>query len=181
VVGAILTQNTAWTNVERAIGNLRAAGVLSAEAMRDLNETALAGTFRVKAARVKAFLQCLWKDHGGSLDSLLNGDLEAARRRLAGLHGVGPETADAMLLYAGGRPTFVVDAYTKRVLRRHLLIDGRAGYESVRALFHAAHAPDAGVFNEFHALLVTLGKKHCRSKARCDGCPLASLPHDPSL
>jgi len=187
VVGAILTQNTAWTNVQRAIANLRQARALSWKALRDLSEAELAelirpsGTYRVKAARLLAFVATLGHEHGGSLESLLDGDLEAARRRLLAIHGVGRETADAILLYAANRPTFVVDAYTKRILRRHHMIEAGADYESVRELFQISLPADAALFNEYHALLVAVAKKHCRSRAACDGCPLAALPHDASL
>ncbi|GAG48518.1 unnamed protein product, partial [marine sediment metagenome] len=132
VVGAILTQNTAWTNVERAIENLRRTDVLNWERLHALPEDELAeliqpaGTFRVKAGRLKAFVDTLFRDHAGSLDSMLAGSLEDVRSRLLLIHGIGPETADAILLYAGDRPTFVVDAYTRRVLRRHLITDHKA-------------------------------------------------------
>ena len=184
VVGAILTQNTAWKNVERAIRNLKASKCLTWSALRDVPEQRLAeliqpaGTYRTKAARLKSFIAVLWKDHGGSLVSLLAGDVEGARTRLLAIRGVGPETADAILLYAGNRPTFVVDAYSKRVLRRHRLIDGSTDYEAVRRLFLGAVAQDPQIYNEYHALLVAVGKRHCRARARCDGCPLQPLPHD---
>jgi endonuclease-3 related protein len=187
VVGAILTQNTAWMNVERAIGNLRRARRLTWSRLRGLGRDELAelirpaGTYRVKAARLSAFVEEVTDRHGGSLERLLAGDLEAARQRLLGVHGIGRETADAILLYAGGRPTFVVDAYTQRVLRRHGLV-GRAGrYEEVRRLFHDALPADARLFGEYHALLVAVAKAHCRATARCDGCPLRDVPHDPAL
>lgn len=191
VIGAILTQNTAWTNVERAIARLRQAESLSFDRLHQLSEAELAelirpaGTYRVKARRLKAFIDALHRDHGGSLAVMLGGPLEQARRRLLDLHGIGPETADAILLYAGGRPSFVVDAYTQRILRRHRLIDPpkstHAAYETVRGLFHESLPPDAAMFNEYHALLVQLGKRHCRVNARCEGCPLADLPHDETL
>jgi len=187
VVGAILAQNTAWTNVIRAIDNLRKAKALSWTALRDIEEGRLAelirpsGTYRVKAARLKTFVETLWRDHAGSLESMLDGELDPARRRVLAVHGVGPETADAILLYAADHPTFVVDAYTKRILRRHHFIAARAGYDEVRELFHASLPTDAGLFNEFHALLVAVGKQHCRSKAICEGCPLAAYPHDITL
>jgi len=187
VIGAILTQNTAWRNVERAIASLRDAGMLDFAALRDVGVDRLsdlirsAGTFRVKAARLKAFVDHLWRRHGGSLESLLGGELEAARAELLSISGIGPETADAILLYAGDRPTFVVDAYTVRILRRHFLVKGRPAYESVRRMFHDALPPDAAMFNEYHALLVAVGKRHCRKVARCDECPLAGMPHDATL
>ena len=198
VVGAILTQNTAWTNVEQAIDNLADADALSWTALRGLSNSELAalirpsGTYRVKAKRLKAFVHYLWDHHGGKLESLLSGDLETARARLLSIHGIGPETADAILLYVGGFPTFVVDAYTKRVLRRHIIINGHASYDDVRMLFQnsefgipnsetrSGDSQTVAVFKEYHALFVALGKRHCRTRANCDGCPLADLPHDES-
>jgi len=187
VVGAILTQNTAWGNVERAIKNLRRAKVLTWSALRDLPASELAqlirpsGTYDVKAKRLGSFVRYLWENHNGSLRSLLNGELETARGRLLSIHGIGPETADAILLYAGNRPTFVVDAYTRRILRRHYLCKDRTTYETVRGLFHSALPADTPLFNQYHALFVAVGKQHCRSRARCEGCPLQGLPHDPAL
>jgi len=187
VVGAILTQNTAWTNVVRAIDRLRQAGCLSYAALHDLPvgklETLIrpSGTYRVKARRLKAFVETLMCEFGGSLEAMVAGELEAVRTRLTNIHGIGPETADAIILYAGHRPTFVVDAYTKRVLRRHHLIDGQADYETSRSLFHRHLAHDASFFNEYHALLVAVGKAHCRSRAKCTGCPLRRLAHDSDL
>ena len=198
IIGAILTQNTAWTNVEQAIENLAEAHALSWTALRSLSRADLAalirpsGTYRVKAKRLKAFVDFLWDHHGGKLNSLLAGDLETVRTRLLSIHGIGPETADAILLYVGGFPTFVVDAYTKRVLRRHFAIDDRASYDDVRSMFlnselgiqnsetRIRNSQTVPVFKEYHALLVALGKRHCRSRANCDGCPLEGLPHDES-
>jgi len=187
VIGAILTQNTAWRNVERAMENLRQAGCLTWESLGRMSEDRLAelirpsGTFRVKAARLAAFVRVLREGYGGSLDRLLAGPLDEVRRRLLTIHGIGPETADAILLYAGGRPAFVVDAYTRRVLRRHFVTAGRADYETAQRLFQEALPPDAAVYNEYHALLVAVGKRHCRALADCEGCPLAPMPHDPKL
>jgi len=187
VIGAILTQNTAWKNVERAMTNLRVAGMISFERLYQLDVDDLAalirpaGTFRVKAGRLKAFVDVLMESHGGDLDRMLDDDLDAARRRLLAIPGIGPETADAILLYAGNRPSFVVDAYTRRILARHHLVDRRAHYERIRRLFMDSLEPDVEKFNEYHALLVELGKRHCRTRAFCDGCPLAHLPHDESI
>jgi endonuclease-3 related protein len=187
VIGAILTQNTAWTNVQRAIANLKRARCLNWGALRDISHGRLArlirpsGTYRVKADRLKTFVDVLWNGYGGSLRRLLNGPLDEVRLRLLEIRGVGPETADAILLYAGNRPVFVVDAYTKRILRRHFLIDEGAGYDDVQQLFDSAIPPDVKVYNEYHALLVAVGKRFCRNKARCEGCPLAGLPHDGGL
>jgi len=186
-VGAILTQNTAWANVERALDNLKQARLLSWRKLHALSEARLAelirpaGTYRVKAARLKAVVGTICTYYGGSLARLLTGELDEVRARLLALHGVGPETADALLLYAGGHPSFVVDAYTKRILRRHFLIEDKASYEEVRRQFHDALEPDPALFNEYHALLVELGKRHCRSRAHCAGCPLQDLPHDENL
>ena len=105
----------------------------------------------------------------------------AIRRRLLAIRGIGPETADAILLYAGSRPTFVVDAYTRRILRRHFVIDDREDYEAVQGLFHKALPPEPQLYNEYHALLVAVGKSNCRPTARCASCPLADLPHDETL
>jgi len=187
VVGAILTQNTAWSNVERAIKNLRRAKVLTWSGLRDLPASELvklirpSGTYEVKAKRLGSFVRYLWENHNGSLRSLLSGELEKARERLLSIHGIGPETADAILLYAGNRASFVVDAYTRRILRRHYLCKDRVTHEAVRKLFHASLPADSRLFNEYHALFVSLGKKHCRSRARCLGCPLEGMPHDPAL
>jgi endonuclease-3 related protein len=194
VVGAILTQNTAWKNVERAVIALKRAGCLSWRRLAALSEDELAelirpaGTYRVKAGRLKAFVEALLTDHGGQLQRMLGGEVDDARRRLLAVRGIGPETADAILLYAGGRLSFVVDAYTRRILRRHFLMPPRGttrsasvAYESVRQMFQGAVPPDARVYNEYHALLVELGKRHCRTRAVCAGCPLADLPHDESL
>ncbi len=187
VIGAILTQNTAWKNVEKAIANLKRAKCLTWSALRKVSNKRLAtliqpsGTYRVKAVRLKTFVEYLWDHHHGSLTSLCDGDLGEARRRLLAIDGIGPETADAILLYAGERPTFVVDAYTRRILRRHFVTDGQADYETVRRLFHETLPASAELYNEYHALLVAVGKRHCRPRAQCEGCPLAELPHDPAL
>jgi endonuclease-3 related protein len=187
VVGAILTQNTAWTNVERAINNLKGANCLSWSALRDVTRAELAkliqpsGTFRVKATRLKAFVGVLWSEYNGSLDSLLHSEIPIVRRRLLAIHGIGPETADAILLYVSGYPIFVIDAYTRRILRRHNALAANVGYKEVQACFHRALPDDPQVYNEYHALLVAVGKKHCRARALCEGCPLGELPHDPEL
>jgi endonuclease-3 related protein len=187
IVGAILTQNTSWRNVERAIGNLRAAGAMSWTKLRDLPEPELAtliqpsGSFRIKAKRLKAFVNVLWTEHGGMLESLFAGPLNEARLRLLAIHGIGPETADAILLYAAGRASFVVDAYTTRILRRHFLIQSNARYQEIRDMLQVALPNEAQLFNEYHALFVVLGKRFCKRKAECNGCPLADMPHDVAL
>jgi endonuclease-3 related protein len=184
IVGAILTQNTSWTNVERAIARLKAAGVLSVERLEALPETRLAelvrssGYYNQKAGKLKAFLRYLRERHGGSLDRMFAHPTPELRRELLALPGIGEETADSILLYAGGRPLFVVDAYTRRILHRHYLLDRDASYQDIQDLFHRAIPPDAPIYNEFHALLVQAGKRHClRAAPRCAGCPLERFPH----
>jgi endonuclease-3 related protein len=182
-IGAVLTQNTAWTNVERAIDRLRSAGCLDFARLHALESAELerlirpAGTFRVKARRLRALAEWV-KARGRDIVAALAGDTVEVREQLLAVHGIGPETADAILLYAGGRARFVVDAYTRRMLRRHHLIDGDESYAEVQRRMEASLPRDAALFNEYHALIVRVGKNHCRAKARCDGCPLAYLPHD---
>jgi endonuclease-3 related protein len=178
VLGAILTQNAAWRNAERAIARLRAAGVLALPAVLALPPARLAallrpsGTFRVKARRLRAFARHVSRRHGGRLSRLLGLPLPALAAELRGIPGIGPETADAIALYAAGRPIFVVDAYTRRILSRHRLVAPDADYGAIQA-FAMTHLPhDPALFNEFHALLVRVGKDHCRTRPRCAGCPL---------
>lgn len=185
VIGAILTQNTAWTNVEKAIARLKQAGGLSFRAIGALDADALsemirpAGTYRQKAAYLKNVARWLAKEHDGDIEKALSGELNTVRRELLAIKGIGPETADAILLYAGDYATFVIDAYTKRVLRRHHMIKPHdSGYEQVRNLCMEALPPNVQIFNEYHALLVEVGKRHCKTKANCKGCPLEHLPHD---
>ncbi len=184
IVGAILTQNTAWTNVERAIERLKQADCLTLPALAAVDVDELAdlirpsGTYRVKAARLKSFVTWLTRAYGADLNAMFATGPERLRRALLDVPGIGPETADAILLYAGGVPTFVVDAYTQRVLRRHFLTDAHASYDETKSLFETHLPPDANAFGEFHALLVELGKRYCRPKARCDACPLSDMTHD---
>jgi len=181
IVGAILTQNTAWTNVERAIANLRTAGALTPEAvvalaLADL-ETLIrpAGFFRQKASRLRHVTSILVDLYGGDVAMLCAGPLDETRHRLLALPGIGPETADSILLYAAHRPSFVVDAYTRRIFTRLGLLDGSEGYETIRTRFMNELPPDASLFNEYHALIVTLAKRHCRKRRPdCPACPLAA-------
>lgn len=183
MVGAILTQNTAWRNVERAIANLRAARALTPAAMARLGPEALAalirpaGYFRVKAARLGHLLRHLRERHGGSVARMLRAPLGPLRAELLGVCGIGPETADSIVLYAAGRPSFVVDAYTRRAFGRHGLIPEGASYAEVQGVFHRALPADAALFNEYHALIVRLGKDFCRPRQpRCAACPLGTPP-----
>lgn len=182
MVGAVLTQNTAWGNVERALGNLKAAGVFSPAGLYNLPQEELerllrpAGTYRVKAARLRALLEYLFRRHGGDPAALSRGDWKALREELLAVPGIGRETADSILLYAAGRPTFVVDAYTRRLLDRLGLLPDTPSYENIRALFMAHLPPDPDLYGEYHALIVRHGKERCRKgRPRCPGCPLASF------
>ncbi len=184
IIGAILTQNTAWRNVERAIMNLRAADALDWARLRDMPLETLAelirpaGTFNVKTRRLKSFVHWLWERFDGQLDRMFALPVWSLREELLGISGIGRETADAIILYAGALPTFVVDAYTARILHRHRLIDADADYEQIKDLFESNLPLDPELFNEYHALLVNVGKLHCRPRPRCAGCPLEAFPHD---
>ncbi len=183
-IGAILTQNTSWRNVEQAIANLRAAGALDFER---LNEMAIeriaelirpAGYYNIKARRLKNFVEWLHREHGGDLHALAAMSVADARQTLLSVSGVGRETADAILLYALQMPTFVVDTYTGRVMRRHGLIDEEADYERIKELMEDGLPREERLFNEYHALLVEVGKRHCKPRAQCAGCPLERFDHD---
>jgi endonuclease-3 related protein len=179
IVGAILTQNTAWTNVEKAIRNLKGRGALSPEKLRALPAEKLAklirpaGYFNVKARRLGHFIDHLHKRHGGSLERLFKTPTAKLRDELLSINGIGPETADSILLYAAKRPVFVVDAYTKRILSRHGLCAPDDDYHAVQALFAGNMKADERAFNEYHALIVRTGKELCRkTKPDCKACPL---------
>lgn len=186
IVGAYLTQNTSWRNVERALANLRAAGALNAKGIRDINRSRLeqllrpSGYFRQKAERLKLFVAYLDSKYRGSLSRMFAQPTAQLRAELLQLKGVGPETADSILLYAGGHPVFVVDVYTRRILDRHGILPSTAKYRDVNALVEKAFsykqsAKRAQCYNELHALIVAVGKNHCNSAAKCDGCPLQHL------
>jgi len=183
VVGAILTQNTNWRNVERAIARLREANALSWRRLHALAADELAelirpaGTFRVKARRLKAFVDFFYSEYGGRWSRLAAAPTETLRSQLLSVSGIGPETADAILLYALQRPKFVIDAYTRRVMVRHGKIDRKAGYGAVQSLFEGSLPADERTYNEYHALLVRLAKLNCRAKPQCSGCPLEKFPH----
>lgn len=179
IIGAILTQNTSWVNVERAIRKLRAAKLLTPSGIARIPLPRLAqairsaGYFRQKAHKLKEFVRFLKARHSGSLTRMFRTPTAELRDQLLSVHGIGPETADSILLYAGGHPVFVVDAYTRRVLERHGLAHSKATYEQIRELFERSLPPEPALFNEYHALIVRTGKENCRSQApRCDSCPL---------
>jgi len=180
IVGAILTQNTAWRNVEKAIIALRDHTWLRVDAMRTLPEPKLAeairasGYFRQKARKLKAFVRYLDERHGGRLAQMARAPTDSLRAELLGIWGIGPETADSILLYAFDRPVFVVDAYTHRILHRHALHPG-GGYEALRFFLEENLPRRTGLYNDFHAQLVWVGHRFCRTNPRCDRCPLAGL------
>ena len=179
MVGAVLTQNTAWSNVERAIARLKAADALSAETILGLPEGEVAelirpaGYFNVKARRLRNFC-AVYRDNGGE-QGLAALETHELRALLLSANGVGPETADDILLYAFHRPVFVIDAYTRRIGARLGWYAGDEGYETLRQAFEAAIGPDVPAFNQYHALLVNHGKGVCRKRPRCGQCCLAGL------
>jgi endonuclease III related protein len=186
IVGAYLTQNTSWRGVERSIANLIERGVMNLEGLRVIQEDELrilirpSGYMVRKAAAIKAFVGFLDREHGSSLDRLAAQPTGVARRQLLALPGVGEETADAILLYALLHPIAVVDEYLRRIADRHGLAGRDRKYGEVQQLVEAAFANDPAEFrlqlyNEFHALVVSVGKHHCGPKARCEGCPLAAF------
>jgi endonuclease-3 related protein len=178
IVGAILTQSAAWTNVEKAIDNLKAAGALSPEGVRTLSEGDLAqlirpsGYFNAKARKLKAFIETLYAQFDGDLDRLLRTPRHQLRELLLATHGIGPETADAIILYAADKPAFVIDAYTRRTFARLGLAPDADSYDDWQRLFAESLPPDASLFNEYHALTVRHGKEVCRKMPLCPKCPL---------
>ncbi len=180
-VGAVLTQNTNWGNVEKAIDNLKREGKLNASAIHKITTESLAalikpaGYFNVKAKRLKHFVSFLMKDYGGSMSRMKDAKLPSIREDLLRVNGIGPETADSIILYALEKPVFVIDAYTKRVLSRHNILDHGSSYETFQQLFHLNLGRDVQLYNEYHALIVRLAKEFCRTKPVCTGCPLEGV------
>ncbi len=181
MLGAVLTQNTAWTNVEKAIANLRKNNALRLEALEKASVDQLAewirpaGYFNQKARYIKGMVETISEEFGGSLNRLFTLDTPTLRKELLSWKGIGPETADSILLYAGKRPVFVVDAYTRRILTRHRWCDKKTSYNEIARRFTDNLPEDTGLFNEYHALIVRLAKEHCRTKPQCNGCPLEFL------
>ena len=182
MLGAVLTQNTNWQNVERAIRNLRDADLLEPHALYNMPVEELeqliqpAGYFRVKARRLRNLLEFLIDRYDGSLDAMFAVGLPELREQLLGVNGIGPETADSILLYAGGLPSFVVDAYTHRVFSRHGWIDFDADYHQIQDYLQSGLPQEVPLYNEYHALLVRLGKDFCKkSNPQCKECPLHTL------
>ena len=179
MVGAILTQNTNWQNAEKAITNLKKHKLLQPHKLYKLSHRRLAslirpaGYYNIKAKRLKNFLKFFIKYYNGNVKKILRQATPSLRQQLLSVNGIGPETADSILLYALKRPIFVVDAYTKRILLRHHFTGKDAGYDKIQNLFMKNLKPGVKLFNEYHALLVKLGKEFClKNKPKCDICPL---------
>jgi endonuclease-3 related protein len=182
MVGAILTQNTNWQNVEKALANLKGAGVLSLPAMAALSVEELAeyirpaGYYNIKAGRLQNLFAMIAEHWDNDLDYLLQQPASVLREQLLSVKGIGLETADSMVLYAAGQPIFVVDTYTHRILLRHEVISEDYDYFQIQEIFMDNLNEDAGLFNEYHALLVQVGKQFCKkSKPKCGGCPLVGV------
>ncbi len=181
IIGAILTQNTAWTNVEKAITALKERDLLHPRRLYGIREKTLAGAirssgfFNLKAKRIRAFLRFLFRQYQGDLARMFAEETGILRAKLLRINGLGPETVDSILLYAGEKPVFVVDAYTRRILLRHRLIAEDAGYEDIQKLFMENLESDVRLFNEYHALIVYVGKHFCRPAQNCGPCPLRGL------
>ncbi len=178
IVGAVLTQNTAWRNVEKAIARLKTEGLLHPAGILEIDNSRLAnlirpaGYYNIKTQRLKSFLQFLYDKYGGKLDAMFSEDLWSLRARLLEVKGIGEETADSILLYAGRKPIFVVDTYTRRILQRHDLIRSDATYKQIQDLFMTHLPHSVPLYNQYHALLVNTGKIFCTRNPRCEGCPL---------
>ena len=183
-VGAILTQNTAWKNVAKAIENLKAAEALDPFVLHSMPEEDLAklirpaGYYNVKARRLKNLLGLIVEQYGGDLDSLFSLPSDELRIRLLSVNGVGFETADSIILYAAGKPIFVIDAYTGRVLKRHGLVDQQADYATMQKFFHRLLPRNTDLYNDFHAQIVAVGHHYCKKKPLCEECPLAGYLTD---
>jgi len=178
IVGAILTQNTAWVNVEKAVKNLKRHKALSPKALSGIKTSQIArmirpsGYYNIKAKRLRNFLNFLNKEFNGNLSKLLKMDTRRLRETLLGIKGIGPETADSILLYAANKPIFVIDAYTKRIFLRHKLISKNATYEELQRFFMSNLPKSTKIYNEYHALIVKTGKDLCKKKPKCNLCPL---------
>ena len=183
MVGAILTQNTSWKNVEKAIDRLKENGLLNSTKIRRLRRNQLAslirssGYYRIKAERLKAFVNFLFEHYDGNLNRMRKEEIKTLREKLLRVKGIGPETADSILLYGLQKPIFVADAYTNRILSRLGIVSEKASYEAIQNLFmnHLPH--DEKLFNEYHALLVHLGKNVCKKNPECDRCPIKGIEH----
>ncbi len=181
MVGAILTQSAAWSNVEKAITNLKTAGVLSPKLLRKLSQAEIAslihpsGYYNAKARKLKSFVQWLDKYYNDDFSQLFASDIDHIRQQLLSVYGIGPETADSIILYAANKPIFVIDTYTRRIISRIGLAPGNAGYAEYQAFFMTNLPTDTRLFNEYHALLVCLAKNICRPRPLCPQCCLSDI------
>jgi len=178
IIGAILTQNTSWKNVEIAISNLRKNNLIRVEEIKGINKNKLAalikpsGYYNQKAERLKIFAEYITANYNGNLNKFLIKDTAKLRKELLTIKGIGPETADSIILYAAKKPVFVVDAYTKRIFTRLGMINKKSSYEEIQSFFQERLKNNVNLFNEYHALLVKHAKQYCRTRPLCSGCPL---------
>ncbi|GAI80231.1 unnamed protein product, partial [marine sediment metagenome] len=181
IVGAILTQNTAWSNVEKAIRNLAREGLLNSTSIKDIKKKKLAnlikssGYYNIKAGSLKNFVNFLFRRYGGSLGKMFRQDMQSLRKELLDVKGLGRETVDSILLYAGRKPIFIIDAYTRRILSRHNIVHSDSDYDSVQQLFMNNLPLEESLFGEYHALLVKLAKDVCKNKPECRFCPAKNV------
>ena len=185
IIGAILTQNTTWRNVEKAISNLKQNDLISIEQLNSISIEQLAqlikssGYYNQKAIKLKSFVAFVNANYGGDLENLLNVEMYTLREKLLSIKGIGPETADSIILYAAKKPIFVIDSYTHRILSRHGLVPHDTSYNEMQELFMDSLPDNYQLFNEYHALLVKTAKEHCKKKCPvCSGCPLEFDPHE---
>ncbi len=180
MIGAVLTQNTSWKNVEKAISHMKDKSLVSIQQLQRIGISELAqeirpaGYYNIKADRLKNLVNFISNRYAGDINAMLKDDTSSLREGLLSVKGIGPETADSILLYASGRPVFVIDAYTYRILNRHGLAQDQATYSELQELFMDNLPNDPSLFNEFHALIVETGKDYCRKKPGCHDCPLNS-------
>jgi len=183
MVGAVLTQNTNWTNVEKAIANLKAADLLDPHKLDALSQDELAefirpaGYFNIKSRRLKNLIRWFCREYDGCIESLADCSVDRLREELLCINGVGLETADSIVLYAFDKPTFVIDTYTHRILVRHGCVAPESDYEELKYYCQSKLPDDVKLYNEFHALIVQVGKNHCKPKPKCENCPLAQFDH----
>lgn len=185
IIGAILTQNTTWKNVEKAIGNLKQSGLISVDSLNNIKTETLAefirpsGYYYQKALKIKHFIDYVVTSYSGNLEHLLDEQIDTLREKLLELKGIGPETADSIILYAAKKPIFVIDAYTHRILSRHNLVPDETSYQEMQELFMDSLPEDRNIFNEYHALIVKTAKEHCTKRnPDCSSCPLQFDPHE---
>ncbi len=184
ILGAILTQNSSWKNVEKAILNLKNLDLISVEKLNLLTTNELAelirpsGYYNQKTIKIKNFVSFLSENYQGKLENMLQEDTWVLRNKLLQIKGIGPETADSILLYSANKPIFVIDAYTHRIFSRHAIVPEQTNYNEMQEIFMDSLENNAEIFNEYHALIVKVGKEHCKKqKPICTGCPLEGDPH----